>query len=101
MSEHIVSRTVYFVIFGALIVLTVVTYLVARIDFGNEAVNTIVALAIAVTKATLVILYFMHVRYSSRLTWVVIASGFLWLAIMISLTLIDYLSRNQTALPGR
>jgi cytochrome c oxidase subunit IV len=101
MSEHIVSRTVYFVIFGALIVLTVVTYLVARIDFGNEAVNTIVALAIAVTKATLVILYFMHVRYSPRLTWVVIASGFLWLAIMIGLTLTDYLSRNQTALPGR
>ncbi len=101
MSEHIVSRTVYFVIFGALIVLTVVTYLVARIDFGNEAVNTIVALAIAVTKATLVILYFMHVRYSPRLTWVVIASGLLWLVIMIGITLLDYLTRNQSALPGR
>ena len=101
MAEHIVSRTVYFVIFGALIVLTLVTYAVARIDFGNEAVNTIVALAIAVTKATLVILYFMHLRYSPRLTWVVLASGFLWLFIMISLTLCDYLSRNTTALPGR
>ena len=101
MSEHIVSRTVYFAVFGALIVLTVVTYLVALIDFHNDAINTIVALAIAVTKATLVILYFMHLRYSPRLTWVVLASGFLWLAIMISLTLCDYLSRNTTALPGR
>ena len=101
MSEHIVPRTVYFVIFGALIVLTVVTYFAAQIHFRIEAINTIIALAIAVTKATLVILYFMHVRYSPRLTWVVIASGFLWLAIMIGITLLDYLTRNQTALPGR
>ena len=101
MSEHIVSRTVYFAVFGALLVLTVVTYLAAQVHFGNEALNTIIALAIAVTKATLVILYFMHVRYSPRLTWVVIVSGFLWLAIMIGITLLDYLTRNQTALPGR
>ena len=101
MSEHIVSRTVYFMVFGALMVLTLITYLAAQMHFGYEALNTIVALAIAVTKATLVILYFMHVRYSPRLTWVVIASGFLWLAIMIGITLLDYLTRNQTALPGR
>ena len=101
MSEHIVSRTVYFAVFAALMVLTVITYLAAQVHFGYEALNTIVALAIAVTKATLVILYFMHVRYSPRLTWVVIASGFLWLAIMIGITLLDYLTRNQTALPGR
>ncbi len=100
MAEHIVSRTVYLVIFGALIVLTVVTYGAAKFDFGNEAVNTIIALTIAVTKATLVILYFMHVRYSPRLTWVVIAAGFLWLVIMIGLTLSDYLTRNLSALPG-
>ena len=100
MSEHIVSRTVYFVIFAALIVMTVITYFAARVDFGSEAINTIIALAIAVTKAMLVILYFMHVRYSSRLTWVVIASGFLWLFIMIGLTLCDYLSRTTAALPG-
>ena len=101
MSEHIVSRTVYFAVFAALIVMTIITYLAALHDFGNEAINTIIALAIAVTKATLVILYFMHVRYSPRLTWVVIASGLLWLFIMIGLTLCDYLSRNTTALPGR
>jgi len=100
MSEHIVSRTVYFVIFGALIFMTIVTYLAARVDFGNEAVNTIVALTIAVIKATLVILYFMHVRYSPRLTWVVVTSGFFWLAIMITLTLSDYLTRTPSGLPG-
>ncbi len=100
MSEHIVSRTIYFVIFGALIVLTGVTYLAAQFNFGNDAINTIVALAIAVTKATLVILYFMHVRYSPRLTWVVVTSGFFWLAIMITLTLSDYLTRQPSGLPG-
>jgi cytochrome c oxidase subunit 4 len=99
MSEHIVSRTVYFVIFGALIVLTIVTYLASQVDFGSEVINTIIALAIAVTKAVLVILYFMHVRYSPRLTWVVVVSGFFWLAIMITLTLSDYLTRPY-GLPG-
>lgn len=100
MSEHIVSRTIYFVIFGALIVLTAVTYFAALHDFGNEAVNTIVALVIALTKATLVILYFMHVRYSPRLTWVVVTSGFFWLAIMILLTLSDYMTRQPSGIPG-
>ncbi len=100
MSEHIVSRTVYFAIFGALMVLTAVTVLAATVDFGNEFVNTSIALAIAVTKAVLVILYFMHVRYSPRLTWVVIAGGFLWLFIMIALTMSDYLTRGWSDLPG-
>ncbi len=100
MSEHIVSRTVYFVIFGALIFMTIVTYVAAQHDFGNETVNTVVALTIAVIKATLVILYFMHVRYSPRLTWVVVTSGFFWLAIMITLTLSDYLTRLPSGLPG-
>ncbi len=100
MSEHIVSRTIYFVIFGALIVLTAVTYFAALVNFGSDTINTIVALAIAVTKATLVILYFMHVRYSPRLTWVVVTAGFFWLAIMIMLTLSDYLTRQTASLPG-
>jgi cytochrome c oxidase subunit IV len=98
MSEHIVSRTVYFVIFGALMILTLVTVLVARVDLGPA--NTIVALAVAVTKAVLVVLYFMHVRYSSRLTWVVVAGGFLWLAMMILITLSDYMTRGWSDLPG-
>jgi cytochrome c oxidase subunit IV len=94
MSEHIVSRKIYFAVFGALMVMTGITYFVALINFGNEAINTIVALAVAVTKAVLVILFFMHVRYSSRLTWVVVVGGFFWLGIMIVLTLSDYMSRR-------
>jgi cytochrome c oxidase subunit 4 len=100
MSEHIVSRKVYFAIFGALMALTALTVVAAQVSFGNEAVGTVIALTIAVTKATLVVLYFMHVRHSPRLTWVVIASGFLWLAIMIGLTMSDYLTRGWSALPG-
>jgi len=95
MSEHIVSKKMYFVIFGALMVLTIITVAAANIDLGSEKLNTIVALAIAVTKAMLVILFFMHVRYSSRLTWVVVAGGFLWLFIMVALTMSDYLSRDM------
>src|SRR5215211_258538 len=93
MSEHIVSKKLYYVIFGALMILTILTVLVAQKDLGH-GLNDVVALTIAVAKALLVVLYFMHVRYSSRLTWVFVAAGFVWLAIMIVLTLTDYASRN-------
>jgi cytochrome c oxidase subunit 4 len=99
MSEHIVSKKVYYVIFAALMVLTALTVFAANIDLGSEKINTLVALAIAVTKALLVVLYFMHVRYSSRLTWIVVAGGFLWLFIMVGLTLSDYLTRGFFASP--
>ena len=99
MSEHIVSKKVYFLIFAALMVLTILTVVAANYDLGSEKINTVVALAIAVTKAMLVVLYFMHVRYSSRLTWVVVAGGFLWLVIMVGLTLSDYLSRGLLTYP--
>lgn len=92
MREHIVSPKIYYLIFGALTVLTVVTWSVAKIDLGK--MNAVVALTIAVIKATLVVLYFMHVRYSSRLTWVFVCAGFFWLAIMVALTLGDYMTRG-------
>lgn len=95
MSEHIVSPRIYFVIFGALIVLTGLTYWVATVNLGP--LNTIVALTVAVSKALLVVLYFMHVRYSSRLTKVVVISGFFWLAILVTLTLSDYFTRPGTS----
>jgi len=93
MSEHIVSRKMYFGVFGALMVLTALTVVVANIDLGSTLLNTIVALTIAVIKAVLVVLFFMHVRYSSRLTWVFVGAGFFWLVIMVALTLSDYLTR--------
>jgi cytochrome c oxidase subunit 4 len=91
MSQQVASKKIYFGVFATLIVLTLVTIEVAMIDLGK--INTVAALTIAVCKATLVILYFMHVRYSSRLTWIVVACGFFWLVIMIALTMSDYLSR--------
>jgi cytochrome c oxidase subunit 4 len=95
MSEHIVSKTIYFLIFGALMVLTIVTYLVALVDLGR--MNVVVALAVAVTKAVLVVLFFMHVRYSNRLTKIVVIAGFFWLALLIVLTLSDYFTRPGTS----
>ena len=93
MSEHVVSKKTYYIIFGLLMILTILTVVVARIDLGGH-LNDVVALTIAVIKALLVVLYFMHVRYSSRLTWVFVGAGFFWLAILIVLTLSDYMTRN-------
>jgi len=97
MAEHITSRKIYFLVFGALIVLTLVTWLVAQVDLGWA--NDVVALTIAVTKAMLVLLFFMHVRYSTRMTILTATAGFFWLAILIGLTLSDYLTRHSSLLP--
>ena len=93
MSEHIVQPRVYITIFLALLVGTGLTVVAAKTDFPGP-LNVIVALTIAVVKATLVILYFMHVRYSARLIWLVIGSALFWLAIMFALTLSDYWTRT-------
>ncbi len=92
MSEHIVQPKSYYKIFGALMLLTAITVGVAFINFGP--LNNFIAMGIAVTKATLVILFFMHVRYGTRLTQVVVVAGFFWLAIMFVLIGSDYLSRG-------
>jgi cytochrome c oxidase subunit 4 len=98
MAEHVVPRSIYYAVFAALMVLTGLTVWVAYLDLGF--LNVAVALGIAVTKAALVILYFMHVRYGTRLTWVVVSSGFFWLGILIVLGLSDYLSRGWLPQPG-
>lgn len=93
MSEHIVSVRVYITIFLALLVGTALTVAAAFIDFPWR-LNTIVALTIAVVKATLVVLYFMHVRYSARLVWVIVASALFWMAILFAFTFSDYFTRH-------
>ena len=99
MSEHhVVSWKVYLGVFAALVVLTGVTVLVTGFDFGP--LNLIVALGVAVAKASLVVLYFMHARYSPRLTGVVIASSIAFFAILVFLTLTDYLSRPWPLTPA-
>ena len=97
MSVHIVPRTTYFAVFGALMVLTFLTVAAANFNFG--ALNDVIAMTIAVSKMLLVLLFFMHVKYSSRLIWVIVASMFFWLIIMLSLTLSDYLSRGLIKIP--
>jgi len=88
---HVVSRRVYVAVFLALCTLTVVTVVVNGYDFGPF--NLIVALGVAITKASLVVLYFMHARYSPKLTGVVIASAVAFFVILLFLILTDYLSR--------
>ena len=93
MSEHIVQPRIYLVIFLALMLGTGLTVFAAFHDFPGP-LNAVVALTIAVIKASLVVLYFMHVRYSSRLIWLVIGSALFWLAIMFALTISDYWTRT-------
>src|ERR1043165_8258716 len=92
MSEQIVPRKTYFSVFVALLVFTALTVTAANINFGK--MNDVIAITIAVTKMMLVLLFFMHVRYSSRLIWVIVASMFFWLLILLLLTMPAYTSRD-------
>jgi cytochrome c oxidase subunit IV len=92
MSGHVAPLKLYFGVFGILMLGTALTVLVAFYDLG--ALNNVVMLTVAIVKATFVVLYFMHVRWGTRLTWVIAASGFFWLLIMFTFTMADYLSRG-------
>lgn len=91
-TDHILPVRTYYAIYAILLVCTYLTWQVAFFDLG--ALNTVAALGIAAFKAVLVVLFFMHVKYSPRLTWIVVISGFFWLAILLALTLGDYLTRG-------
>lgn len=99
MSTHVMPVGKYIAVFLTLLVLTAVTVYVAFLDLGP--LNNIVALTIAVTKGTVVVLYFMHAKYSTRLTKLIIVSGFLWLLILIGFTLSDFVSRGWLGVPGK
>jgi len=92
MAEHIVPKRVYYTIFAILMLCTLLTVAIASIDLGP--LNIVAALTIAVFKASLVVLYFMHVKYSTRLTWAVVVGSVFWLGILIVLTMSDYLTRG-------
>ena len=94
-----VSVSTYVAVFVSLLVLTVITYFVATIDFGW--MNTPIALAVALLKAGLVVIYFMGVRYNTPLTKTVVVAGFFWLFILFGLTLNDYLTRDWLGVAGR
>lgn len=91
MSEHIIPTRTYYLIYFVLLVCTYLTWQVAYFDLGPF--NTVAALGIAVFKAVLVVLFFMHAKYSSRLTWAVILSGVFWLLILLLITITDYIAR--------
>jgi cytochrome c oxidase subunit 4 len=98
MSGHVSPKSTYYTIFGALMVLTAVTVSVAFVNLGS--LNFPVAIGIAITKATLVILFFMHAKYSSQLTKLFVGTAFFFLFVLLGLTMTDYLSRGLKTYQG-
>jgi len=98
MSGHVSPKSVYYSIFAALLALTGITVSVAFINLGR--LNFPVAISIAILKATLVVLFFMHAKYSSRLTKLVIGGAFFFLLCLFGLTMTDYMSRGWFVSPG-
>lgn len=91
MSHVVIPQKVYYLVFVTLILLTLVTVDVAFYNFGF--LNISIAMAIATVKATIVAMYFMHLRYNPKLTWLFAGAGLLWLFIMFVLTIADYMTR--------
>lgn len=90
-AHHIVPTRIYYAIFATLMILTGVTVGVAYLDLGR--MNVVAAIAIACFKATIVVLYFMHVKYSTRLIKLTVIAGLYWMVILFGLTFSDYLTR--------
>jgi cytochrome c oxidase subunit 4 len=95
MTQHVVPRQVYYRVFAALLALTLLTVGAAHVDLGS--LNIALALGIAICKALLVMLFFMHLRYSTHLTWIVAAAGVIWLGHLILFSMTDYLTRSWLA----
>jgi cytochrome c oxidase subunit 4 len=95
MPGHTVRHSTYYVVFAALAVLLVLTVVVANVNLGP--LNIAVAMAIATAKAVLIVLYFMHVRYSPPLVRIVAVGAFVWLGILLTLLLADYVARGWGA----
>jgi cytochrome c oxidase subunit 4 len=98
-EHHIVPKRVYILVFLSLIALTWVTTLVAEIDLG--ALNIYVALSIAIFKASLVVLFFMHVKYGTRLTKMIVLCGLYWLLLLLFIAMADLWTRGWMGVPGR
>ncbi len=94
---HIAPTTMYVTIWAVLMVLTLTTVLVSEVDIGP--LNVVVALVIATIKGTLVVLFFMHLRYSPKLTMATVVAAMFWLFLMLSLTMTDYLTRGWSTHP--
>lgn len=97
MPEHIASKKLYYFVFVSLLILTLATWRIAYIDLGQW--NTVVALVIAICKASLVAAFFMHLRWSASMIRLVVFAAIFWLAIMMTLTVGDFFTRNDVAHP--
>ncbi|MGH9380657.1 MAG: cytochrome C oxidase subunit IV family protein [Thermoanaerobaculia bacterium] len=91
-KPHVTSVGIYVAVFAALMVLTAITVWAAFLELGY--LNDVVALAIAVSKATIVVLFFMHVKHSTPLIKFVVIGGFFWLALLLGLTWMDYVGQG-------
>ncbi len=98
-TQHVAPVRLYVVVFLALLVLTFLTVGVTYVDMGEY--NLFVALGIAIFKASLVILYFMHARWSPRLVQIVMLTSLLFIGILASFSFADYLTRGLLGVPGR
>lgn len=98
-EHHIVPKRVYYLVFLTLIVMTWVTAFVSTVDLGR--LNVFVALSIAIFKASLVILFFMHVKYGTRLTKMIVLAGMYWLILLLFIVMMDLWTRNWMGVPGR
>jgi cytochrome c oxidase subunit IV len=96
-AGHVIPKKTYYAVFAALMVLLAATVGVAFVHLGEW--NVVAAMTIAVAKAVLIILYFMHVRYSSHVTWMFVGAGFFWLGILLVLSMSDYLTRAWLPAP--
>jgi cytochrome c oxidase subunit 4 len=100
MSEHVLPFRTYVIVWIALMLLMALTVFLSTIPMGH-AMNTAVALFIAAGKATLVLMFFMHLKYESyKLSAVVFGAGLFWLIILFGLDLVDYLTRGLSGVPG-
>jgi len=99
MTSHIAPVKLYLTVFIALLVLLAVTVAASYVPLGRF--NVVIGLMIAITKTFLVMLFFMHVSYSGRLVWVYVGVGFFWLAILLALTMADFLTRWWPPFLGR
>ncbi|NKB88547.1 MAG: hypothetical protein GKS06_10030 [Acidobacteria bacterium] len=100
-EPHIVPLSIYLAIFGALMIGTALTVWVAVFDLGEYSwLHTPLALLIASAKATLVVVWFMHVKYGSRLVWIFIFAGIAWFLVLIGITVGDYVGRNWEPAPN-
>ncbi len=100
MAAHVVSKKIYVRVLIALMALLVLTVAASFVDFDKfvgRGASAAIAMSIAIAKGLLIVLFFMHVKYGAKLTWAFAAAGFIWLSILMTLSLTDYLTRNHPA----